>query len=334
MGVPEDAVDKTERVSTDCPPVVLIVFNRPDLTEQVFAAVRQARPRQLLVVADGPRDTHPADVDLCAATRAAVAEVDWPCDVLRRYSERNLGCGPAVSGGIGWALDQVGEALILEDDCLPDHSLFAFCAELLDRYRSDDRVMQIAGHNWAAPSDGYLGYSYAFNAFSPIWGWATWRRAWEKYDFHMRTWPQFRESGMLRGLPFGRRGQAVLSEYWNRAHEGRGTWDHQWQYAVMSHDGLSVSPSVNMVSNLGFRADATQTVLEGDVSHMPMGSMPFPLRHPPFVAENPRVEEHFERVLVEHTGRGVELLRTIVPSHRLRRLLKRGLHAARRRPAT
>ena len=201
MGVPEDAVDKTERVSTDCPPVVLIVFNRPDLTEQVFAAVRQARPRQLLVVADGPRDTHPADVDLCAATRAAVAEVDWPCDVLRRYSERNLGCGPAVSGGIGWALDQVGEALILEDDCLPDHSLFAFCAELLDRYRSDDRVMQIAGHNWAAPSDGYLGYSYAFNAFSPIWGWATWRRAWEKYDFHMRTWPQFRESGMLRGLP-------------------------------------------------------------------------------------------------------------------------------------
>ena len=102
----------------------------------------------------------------------------------------------------------------------------------------------------------------------------------------------------------------------------------------MSHDGLSVSPSVNMVSNLGFRADATQTVLEGDVSHMPMGSMPFPLRHPPFVAENPRVEEHFERVLVEHTGRGVELLRTIVPSHRLRRLLKRGLHAARRRPAT
>ena len=147
------------------------------------------------------------------------------------------------------------------------------------------RVMQIAGHNWAAPSDGYLGYSYAFNAFSPIWGWATWRRAWEKYDFHMRTWPEFRDTAMTAGLPFGRRGLGVLTEYWNRAHAGRGTWDHQWQYAVMSAHALSISPSVNLVSNLGFRSDATQTVESGDLAEIPALTMPFPLRHPPLVAE-------------------------------------------------
>jgi hypothetical protein len=88
---------------------------------------------------------------------------------------------------------------------------------------------------------------------------------------------------------------------------------------------------VNLVSNLGFRADATQTVLEGDLSNIPAGSMTFPLRHPPVVAENPLVERHFERQLVEHGGRGVELLRRLVPSHRLRRALKQGLRVARGR---
>ena len=326
----EDAADSIQRDSTECPAVVLIVFNRPDLTEEVFAALRHVRPTRLLIVADGPRDSHPADAELCAAVRAIVADVDWPCDVLRRYSDHNLGCGPAVSQGIGWALDQVEEALILEDDCLPDPTLFPYCAELLDRYRDDGRIMQIAGSNFGAPAEPYLGYSYAFNAFSPIWGWATWRRAWKKYDFQMSTWPQFRDTGMLQGIPFQRRGRQVLSKYWDRAHAGLETWDHQWQYAVMSQHGLSVSPSVNMVTNLGFRADATQTVLEGDLARIPAASMPFPLRHPPMVAENPLVEAHFERQLIEHTGRGVELLRAVLPSHRLRRALKRGLQRVRR----
>jgi hypothetical protein len=316
--------------STDStlPPVALIVFNRPDVTARVFDRLRAVRPRQLLVIADGPRPDRPDDVELCAATRRLVELVDWPCEVLRKYAEENLGCGPSVSQGIDWIFSNVAEAVILEDDCLPDQTFFPFCAELLDRYRDDDRVMQIAGSNFGARAEAYLGYSYGFCAFSPVWGWATWRRAWRQYDFGMRTWPEFRDTGMTAGLPFGRRGLAVLTEYWNRAHAGQGTWDHQWQYAVMSGHGLSVSPSVNLVANLGFRADATQTVEAGDLAEVPARAMAFPLRHPPLVAENAAIERHFEQQLIEHTGRGAELVRKLVPSHRARRLLKRALRRA------
>jgi hypothetical protein len=317
----------------DCPAVALIVFNRPDLTAQVFEAIRRARPRQLLLIADGPRDSKPEDADLCAATRNVVARVDWPCEVLQKYSDRNLGCGPSVSQGIDWVFEQVDEGVILEDDCLPETSFFPFCAELLERYRDDGRVMQIAGSNLAAAEDLYLRYSYSFNSFSPVWGWATWRKAWSRYDFTMASWPEFRETGMMSGLPAGRRWRGVLKRDWDRAHAGEGTWDHQWQYAVMSQHGLSVSPRVNLISNLGFRQDATQTLLEGDLANVATRPMAFPLRHPPIVAENPRLERHFARQLVEHTGRGVELFRRLVPSHRVRRALKRTLVRSRPRQA-
>src|SRR4051794_17149348 len=102
MTVPADT-----GVTTESPPVVLLVFNRPDLTALVFDVIRRVQPRQLLLVADGPRPGRPDDESLCSATRDVIADVDWPCEVLRSYADRNLGCGPAVSAGIEWAFGHV-----------------------------------------------------------------------------------------------------------------------------------------------------------------------------------------------------------------------------------
>jgi hypothetical protein len=314
----------------DCPAVVFFVFNRPDLTAKVLDVIRAARPRQLLVVADGPRDSRPSDAALCGETRDVLAEVDWPCEVLRKYAERNLGCGPCVSQGIDWAFTRVEEAVMIVDDGLVDLSFFRFCAEMLERYRHDSRVMHIAGTNFGAPSAAYLGYSYGFNGFSPIAGaWATWRRAWREYDYTIATWPEFRDTGMMAGLPGGRGWRRILRGMWDRAHLGLETWDHQWQYTVMSRHGLSVSPSINLLQNLGYgRDDATQTVLAGDLAELPALEITFPLRHPPIIAESPHIERHFSRQLIEHTGTAVQIFRKVVPSHRLRRTLKRGLRGA------
>lgn len=113
-------------------PVAMLVFNRPELTARVFAAIRAARPQQLLIVADGPRNGHPEDVQRCAEIRRIVEQVDWPCRVFRNFSETNLGCKLRVSSGLDWVFSQVEEAIILEDDCLPDYSFFRFCQEMLE----------------------------------------------------------------------------------------------------------------------------------------------------------------------------------------------------------
>lgn len=313
-------------------PVALFVFNRPDLTARVFDVVRAAKPPVLFVSADGPRADRPDDERLCRETLDVLKDIDWPCDVRWNLRERNLGCGPAMSQGISWVFEHVDRAIILEDDCIPDPSFFGYCDELLERYKDDARVMQIAGSNLSAPTSAFTGDSYSFASFPLVWGWATWRRAWDQYDFTMGTWPDFRDNGMLKGLHAGPSRRAQLRREWDHIHAGNGTWDHQWQYTVMSGHGLSVYPATNLISNLGFRADATQTTSTGTgaMAAVPTRALDFPLRHPARVTHNPRLEKFLEREVLRAIGPMVTIVRRILPSQRVRRGLRRPVTALRR----
>lgn len=304
-------------------PVVLLVFNRPDLTAKVFEAVRAARPPVLFVAADGPRGDRPDDVRLCSQTREIVQGVDWDCDVHWKFADRNLGCGPAVSQAMEWVFDGVERAVVLEDDCVPDPTFFPFCDELLELYQKDSRIMQIAGSNLQTPAEVFGVASYSFASFPLVWGWATWRRAWQHYDIAMTNWPRFRDTGGLDGLHATRSRRRHLRHEWNSIHAGNGTWDHQWQYTVMSQHGLSIYPATNLVTNLGFRADATQTTLAGSMAAVPTRPLTFPLTHPSHVAESARLERVLEREVLRAAGTAVTILRRMLPSHRLRRALRR-----------
>ena len=129
-------------------PVVFVIFSRPETTARVFEAIRQAQPAMLLVIADGPRPDRPEDVERCAATRAIIEQVDWDCEVLKNYADENMGCGKRPASGFTWAFEQVEQAIILEDDCLPHPSFFTYCETLLDYYRHDTRIMHINGNNY------------------------------------------------------------------------------------------------------------------------------------------------------------------------------------------
>jgi hypothetical protein len=234
-----------------------------------------------------------------------------------------LGCGPAVSAAIQWALGQVEEIIVLEDDCLPDPSFLWFCDEMLERYRDDRRVMQISGTNWGTSGMRYAGYSYAFNSFAPIWGWATWRRAWNLFDYRLDSWAHIKSSGLAEGMAVSSRFRRILERDWAIVRDGGGTWDHQWQYAVLRHHGLCVSPEKNLVINLGFREDGTQLKGADSIfSYLPMEQMLFPLRHPPEVLRNASVEAVFERIYWRRLGWPGRLYRWLVRSERLRNIVR------------
>src|SRR5208337_908582 len=101
-------------------PVVMLVFNRPDLTRAVLDQIRLARPPELLVVADGPRPGHATDREQCAKVRDVIESgVDWGAKLLTNYAESNLGLRERIGGGLTWAFQHVDRAIILEDDCVP-----------------------------------------------------------------------------------------------------------------------------------------------------------------------------------------------------------------------
>jgi hypothetical protein len=177
-------------------PILFLIFNRPDTTDKVFEKIREIQPRQLFISADGPRPDRKDEREKCEEARKVIQKIDWKCELKTNFSEKNLGCRVGVSSGIDWFFSQVSKGIILEDDCLPDASFFNFCKVLLEYYRNDERIMHIGGIN---VQDGRMRgtASYYFSKISHIWGWATWKRAWEKYDVNIRTYPQLLEQDMF-----------------------------------------------------------------------------------------------------------------------------------------
>lgn len=241
-------------------PVLFIIFNRPEPTQMVFDEIRKARPKELFVSADGPRQEKPADIECCRVARDIVKKVDWDCQVHYNFNDKNLGCKIAVSSAINWFFDNVEAGIILEDDCLPNQSFFWFCQELLKKYKDDARIMQISGNNYLFGKR--IGEAtYYFSKINDISGWASWRRAWKHYDINMKGFPEFREQGQIYNYISNKRIARWLMDYFREVFElaglNHGIWSSQWSYAICKNNGLVIVPNVNLVSHIGIDKEAT-----------------------------------------------------------------------------
>ena len=311
-------------------PVVLILFNRPDRTAKVFAAIKAVRPARLFLIADGPRAHAATDRENCAAARAVVDAIDWPCDVVRRFADDNLGLRRNVSEGLDWVFGQTERAIILEDDCLPDPTFFPFCDELLEHYAQQENVAAISGTNLdptatAPPNEE----SYYFSRFCHIWGWATWRRAWRLCDHSMREWPSLNHTSWLSEITETK----TAENFWRRhfddsfAHrpDGLDTWDVPWLFSCWRHHMWSIVPRTNLVTNLGFGAGAAHTKSTTRAANVPVMPMQFPLRHPQQIVPDRAADRHIQEYLFEGITPGQRLywkLRLPLPIWLVRRFMR------------
>lgn len=263
--------------------IAFSIFNRPEVTAQSFDAIRKARPQRLFVIADGPRPDRAGEAERCQAAREVIDNgVDWPCEVYKNYSDVNLGCRLRMVTGYDWVFQTVEHCILLEDDCLPDPSFFPYCQELLQRYENDERVMVISGDNFQNGRKR-TGYSYYFSGIVHVWGWATWRRTWKKYDIAMKLWPEIKQGGWLKDIWASESHAAMWTHNFDAIHAGYDTWDHQLTFALYINNGLCILPSVNLISNVGFGPDATHTKVVCSDANRPRSAMSFPLHHPPFM---------------------------------------------------
>lgn len=296
-------------------PVLFLIFNRPDTTQRVFESIRKAKPARLYVAADGPRPNTIGEAEKCQIVREIATSVDWDCDLHTLFRDKNLGCRVAVSTAIDWFFEHEEDGIILEDDCLPHPTFFRFCEELLNKYRDDQRIMMISGDNFQF-GNKRTPYSYYFSRYAHIWGWASWSRAWKHYDVNMRLWPEIRAGRWLHDL-FGDR-QVV--NYWGNIFERVynseiNTWDYQWTFACLIHNGLVILPNNNLISNIGFDGNATHTGGQSQFANLTTEPMLFSLFHPPYVIRDARADAFVDKIMF----RPPFLMRAIL---KLRRLIK------------
>jgi len=268
-------------------PVAFIIFNRPDTTELVFAEIAKAKPTKLLVISDGARKDKAGEAEKVAASRSIINRVDWDCEVLTNFSDVNLGCKVRVSSGINWIFDNVEEAIILEDDCLPDPTFFRFCQEMLDRYRLDSRIGMISGDNFQYGRSRNED-SYYFSKLVHVWGWASWRDRWkDSYDVNLEKWPLIRDGKWLFDILGNAKEVSVWTRIFENTYQGKiDTWDYQWVFANWIEGRINVMPNVNLISNIGFGDDATHTKAPSSLANMLTAPIVFPIKHPLVISTN------------------------------------------------
>lgn len=298
----------------DTPAVALIVFNRPAITRQTLAAIREWAPYRLFIIADGPRTGVAGDIVLVDEVRRITHSVDWECEVSYLESTENLGIRNRVITGVSDVFAKVRSAIILEDDCVPSPAFFPYCRELLMRYRDEPAVLGIGGHRWELPDD-LTGPTYRFSRYPSTWGWATWADRWTSFDPSMSTWDADRSSGWLKTIL----SDQMAIDYWTRAFDAarsdRDIWDYAWVYHAWRSRSVSIRPSINLVHNIGFNSRATHT---DDPQHpaasRTWGTLPTELVHPVGTDPNSEADDHvewacFSGVTVRQLHLGLERIR-------------------------
>lgn len=272
-------------------PILLMAFNRPDTTKLVFEEIRKIRPKKLFVAVDGPRNEK--EEKKVKEVQKIVSKINWPCKVKKLFRKKNLGCFNACVGAVSWFFENIDEGIILEEDCLPDQSFFYFCKELLEKYRDNDKIMHISGTNFQR---GWKkdNYSYYFSNYPYMWGWATWRRAWKKYNPDINLYLKFKNENLFFDI-FQNRIERIyikhiLESYYFKKSQG---WDNPWLLTIFINNGLSIVPNENLVKNIGFANNTTHSRVTDSFLSIPTKKITFPLKHPSDVILNKKADERY-----------------------------------------
>lgn len=283
-----------------CPPqesvdvaVLLLFFNRPSTFQQVFDAVKKARPTRLFLFQDGARNEH--DIEGIEACRQIVSDeqIDWECKVERNYQTQNLGCETAGYASHRWAFSQVEKCIVIEDDVVPSPTFFTFCKEMLDRYEHDERITMISGFNMDEVTAGVPDDYFFTSAFS-IWGWASWRRVVSQWDETYSFLDDDYNMTLLQELIKHRHfSKDIISMARDRKAQGKPFFEAIFWNCMLFNSGLAVMPTRNMIRNVGCTSNSTnysefQTMPRAvkRLFTMPSYDVNFPLQHPRYVIEN------------------------------------------------
>jgi len=257
-------------------PVIFCIFNRPDTTQRVFNEIAKARPPALYVVADAARPQVLGEAELCQECRVIAERVDWPCEITLDYAESNMGCKQRIYSGISNAFKQFDFAIILEDDCLPCPDFFRFVDTMRERYQDDEQVMQIAGTAFIRPTKPKEAYYRS--AYPLIWGWATWRRAWDSFDPSMKAWPELKKKLELQVYAKSKLHERFI-RYMEKAYQRRiNTWDYPFVAHILLQNGHCITPLYNLISNIGFGEGATHTKSSSNIhANLTFDNLPDPI---------------------------------------------------------
>lgn len=240
-------------------PILVIIFNRPDFTKILYNTLSVLEPAKLYVISDGPRTIQ--EKEIIMQSREIFNKIEWDCEVIYNYSEKNLGLRETISNGITCAFQNEEKLIILEDDCVPHKDFFWLCENLLSKYQNDHRIMAINGCNLNPRISQNYTELYFFSKYANSWGWATWKRAWDLYDSDLSG---LENTNIVMNFAFNLPYRYRSAIYWNYKLNAVkkskiNSWAYRWTFSLWINNGLAIVPYTNLIQNIGNDQRSTNT---------------------------------------------------------------------------
>jgi hypothetical protein len=239
--------------------LLLIIFNRPDLTLKLYEQLKALKPSKLYIISDGGRNDK--ECLIIEQSRMIFNNIEWKCKVKRNYSTNNMGLRKRIVSGIDWAFESEEKLIILEDDCIPHPDFIPFCEAMLEKYRDNKKIMTINGCNLNQSLTCKNRESHFFSRYANSWGWATWKEAWSRYDKDLDGLKNPTINKLLKShltAPI----RATL--YWryklNEVKSNRiNSWAFRWMFTLFENKALAIVPRTNLITNIGNDERSTNT---------------------------------------------------------------------------
>ncbi len=251
-------------------PLLILAYNRPDKMRDLIDSLRPLAPGKLMIAVDGPKPGRADDAERVAAVHREIEKIGWTDDVSTRLRETNLGLRAAVADAVSWAVDEHGQAVIIEDDVLPGAHFLPYAEHMLDAFRDDTSVEHVSGYNVVPPQR--LRTSAAgsrLSIYPESFAWATWARAWEGYDPTLE-WARNASVADLAAITGSRTaGLRWKQIFADAAAERISTWAYRWIASMWSRGAMTIAPNSNLVTYAGYD-EGTHSVQDAPWQELPL----------------------------------------------------------------
>jgi len=235
-------------------PIILTIYNRPEHTKRTLEALKAntlAKDSILYIYADGYKEEE--DKEEVLNTREVVKDVKGFKEVHVVERDKNIGLANSIIGSVTEVINKHGKVILLEDDLVTSPVFLEYMNNMLDRYEKEKKVFSITGFGYPdnlmkIPSD--YNYDVYFVPRAGSWGWATWKDRWNKADWVIEDFEEFKKDKKMR-KEFNKGGDD-MSDMLIRQMEGKiDSWAIRWCYTLFKNNAYCIYPIKSYVDNIG-----------------------------------------------------------------------------------
>jgi hypothetical protein len=230
-------------------PIAVFVYNRSKHTERLFQSLvrnEEILTSPIYVFSDGPRAS--SESKNVKQVREIVHRLA-PKHATFVEQENNIGLANSIINGISLVTKKHDRVIVLEDDLFLSPTAINYFNVALQRYQDEERVMHISGYMYPVKSE--LPKTFFYRE-ATCWSWATWKRAWGKFEPDGKKIKRYLVERNLE-YEFNVQNSAPFMKLLNRQIKGNiDSWAIRWYGSLWMHSGLALHPNKSLVANLGF----------------------------------------------------------------------------------